>query len=102
MPEIYNYIGLTFKFYSNEHYPIHVHVLKGEYESIYDLIIVNNMLVELKSRKKRGKEKLPTNDAKKAEDFIKAYYQKIIDKWTDYFVRNIPVKSTRLTKKIKI
>jgi len=100
MPEIYNYIGLIFKFYSDEHYPIHVHVSKGEYESIYDLIIVNNMLVELKKRKKRGKENLPTNEAKKAEAFIRANYQKIIDKWTDYFVRNIPVKVVNITKKI--
>jgi len=48
MPQIYEYFGLVFRFYSDEHYPIHVHVEKGEYESIYDLIIVNGMLVELK------------------------------------------------------
>jgi len=100
MPEIYNYIGLIFRFYSDEHYPIHVHVSKGEFESIYDLIIVNNMLVELKRRKKRGKEHLPSNEAKKAEEFIRFNYQKIIEKWTDYFVRNIPIKTTRISKKI--
>ena len=100
MPTIFSYIGLIFKFFSDDHYPIHVHVVKGEYESIYDLVIVDNKLVELKKRKKRGKEHLPKADAKNAEEFIYAYYQKIIDKWTDYFVRNIAIKPITITKKI--
>jgi len=100
MPIIYEYLGLIFRFYSEDHYPIHVHVQRGEFENIYDLVIVNNMLVELKKRKKRGKEHLSKSDANKAEEFIREYYQKIIDKWTDYFVRNIPIKSVKITKKI--
>ena len=99
MPDIFIYFGLTFKFYSDEHYPIHVHVIKGEYESIYDLVIVNNMLVELKKRKKRGVEHLPPADARKAESFIQENWKKIIEKWTNYFVLNIPVKVTKITKK---
>jgi hypothetical protein len=100
MPTIFNYIGLIFKFFSDDHYPIHVHVIKGEYESIYDLVIVDNKLVELKKRKKRGKEHLTKADAENAEKFIYENYQKIIDKWTDYFVRNIAVKPVTITKKI--
>ncbi|MCL2511049.1 MAG: DUF4160 domain-containing protein [Bacteroidales bacterium] len=100
MPTIFSYIGLVFKFFSDDHYPIHVHVIQGEYESIYDLVIVDNKLVELKKRKKRGKEHLKEADAKNAEKFIYTYYQKIIDKWTDYFVRNIAIKPVTITKKI--
>jgi hypothetical protein len=100
MPEIFIYLGLTFKFYSDEHYPIHIHVLKGECESIYDLVIVNNMLVELKKRKKKGKPHLQLSDANKAEEFIQLHWKKIIDRWTDYFVRNIPIKAVKITKKI--
>ena len=100
MPEIFIYLGLVFKFYSDDHYPIHIHVIKGEYESIYDLVIVNNMLVELKKRKKRGVEHLPPADAQKAEVFIREKWDIIVEKWSDYFVRNIPVKVTKITKKI--
>ena len=100
MPQIYEYFGFIFRFYSAEHYPIHVHVEKGEYESIYDLIIVNGMLVELKHRKKRGVDAIPETDRKKVEIFIKEYYKNIVEKWTNYFVLNIPVKSTKITKKI--
>ena len=100
MPTIYDYIGFIFRFYSDEHYPIHVHVEKGEYESIYDLIIVNGLLVELKHRKKRGVDAIQPSDRKKVEDFIKKYYKNIVEKWTNYFVLNIPVKSTKITKKL--
>jgi len=33
MPKIYEYLGLIFFFYSDEHLPIHVHVSSAEYES---------------------------------------------------------------------
>ncbi len=29
MPKIYEYLGFIFFFYSNEHEPIHVHVIKN-------------------------------------------------------------------------
>ena len=35
MPEIFEYFGLIFYFYSNEHDPIHVHVKKGDKETIF-------------------------------------------------------------------
>lgn len=34
MPKIFEYFGFIFYFYSNEHEPIHVHVLHGGKESI--------------------------------------------------------------------
>ena len=100
MPQIYDYLGFIFRFYSDEHYPIHVHVEKGGYESIYDLIIVNGLLVELKHRKKRGVDTISVSDRKKVEQFIREYYKGIVEKWTNYFVLNIPVKSTKINKKL--
>jgi hypothetical protein len=100
MPQIYDYLGFVFRFYSDEHYPIHVHVEKGEYESIYDLIIVNGLLVKLKHRKKKGIDEIPEIDRKKVEKFIQVYYKNIVEKWTNYFVLNIPVKNTKITKKL--
>jgi len=100
MPQIYEYFGFSFGFHSDEHYPIHVHVEKGEFESIYDLIIVNGMLVELKHRKCRGVDAIPQHDRKKVEQFIREYYKGIVEKWTNYFVLNMPVKITKITKKL--
>ena len=38
MPKIFEYFGFIFYFYSNEHEPIHVHVLHGGKESIFELM----------------------------------------------------------------
>lgn len=44
MPTIFIRFGYIFKFYSNEHEPIHVHVLKGGNKAKYNLFPV--VLVE--------------------------------------------------------
>jgi hypothetical protein len=56
--------------------------------------------VELKHQKKRGVDALPDSDRKKVEKFINEYYKNIVVKWINYFVLNIPVKSTKIAKKI--
>ena len=38
MPKIYEYFGLVFLFYSDDHTPIHVHAKHGEYESKLELV----------------------------------------------------------------
>lgn len=44
MPKIFEYFGFIFYFYSNEHEPIHVHVIHGARESIFDLIMMDGVL----------------------------------------------------------
>ena len=62
MPDIYTYFGFIFSFYSNEHEPIHVHVEHGNKMTIFDLIIVNGELIEIKKRDKG--EPLSSKDEK--------------------------------------
>jgi len=100
MPEIYEYFGLIFYFYSNEHDPIHVHVKKGDKETIFELIIYNNVLTEIKRRKRRSKELLSATDEKKAKDFIIFYADDIVKKWMKSFVLKSAVKITRIKTKI--
>jgi len=100
MPEIYEYFGLVFYFYSNEHDPIHVHVKKGDKETIFDLLIYNDVLTEIKTRKRRGKEMLSASDEKKATDFITFYADDIVKKWMKSFVLKSEVKITRIKTKI--
>lgn len=54
MPKLYEYFGLTFLFYSDDHDPMHLHVQSGDREGIIMLIIVEGILVELRWRNKRG------------------------------------------------
>ena len=101
MPKIYEYFGFIFFFFSNEHEPIHVHVTKGEYETIFDLILMNGELAEIHRRFAPGYEPLPEGDANVAEKFIRSYYKNIVEKWMNFFVLKKKVRCTQITKKIK-
>ena len=50
MPKIFEYFGFIFLFYSNEHEPIHVHVMKDGHEAIFEIMLENGELVEIRRR----------------------------------------------------
>jgi len=100
MPVIYEYFGLVFYFFSNEHDPIHVHVKKGDKETIFELIIFNDVLTEIKARKRRGKEMLSANDEKKTREFITFCADDIVKKWLKSFVLKSEVKIVHIKTKI--
>ena len=100
MPKIFEYFGFIFYFFSNEHEPIHVHVKHGVQESIFDLIMMNGILIELHVREKKGAKPLSEKDKRTAEEFIRKYHKNIIDKWVKFFVLKQAVRSTNIKKKI--
>lgn len=101
MPKIYEYLGFIFFFFSNEHEPIHVHVTKSGQQTVFELILMNGDLVEIRSRAESGYEPLGEKDAKTAEEFIRAYYKNIVEKWMNFFVLKKRVRCTQITKKVK-
>ena len=78
-----------------------MHVTKGEYETIFDLILMNGELAEIHRRFAPGYEPLPEGDASVAEKFIRNYYKNIVEKWMNFFVLKKKVRCTQITKKIK-
>ena len=100
MPKIFEYFGFIFYFYSNEHEPIHVHVLHGGKESVFDIIMMDGELAEIRVREKHGAEPLPEKDKRTAEAFIRKYHKNIIDKWVKFFVLKQSVRSTNIKKKL--
>ena len=68
----------------NEHEPIHVHVIHGARESIFDLIMMDGELADLHVREKHGAEPLTEKDKRTAEEFIRKYHKNIIDKWVKF------------------
>ena len=73
MPKIFEYFGFIFYFFSNEHEPIHVHVMHSGKESVFDLIIENGELKEIVRCEKKGAEPLDQKEAKTAMEFINRY-----------------------------
>ena len=76
MPKIFEYFGFIFYFYSNEHEPIHVHVQHSGRESIFELIMMNGKLIEIKIREKSNSRALSEADKQVAKDFIIKYHKK--------------------------
>lgn len=100
MPKIFEYFGFIFFFYSNEHEPIHVHVLYGETQSVFDLILDDGILQDLMMRNVGGYAGLSQKNAKIADAFIRKYALEIVGKWVDYFVMKKKVECVEITKRI--
>lgn len=100
MPTIFEYFGIIFKFYSNEHEPIHVHVLKGGCETIFELILENGQLVEIRQRNKRGVDPLSGKDLATAKQLVEKYADNIITKWINYFVLKKEIRKTTIKTKL--
>ena len=101
MPNIYSYFGIIFKFYSNDHEPLHVHAICGDNETIFDIVFSQGELKELKQRKKRGKDPLPPAKMELAEKFVKEYALRISEKWYQFFVLKADVSCETINKKVK-
>ncbi|MDE6336047.1 MAG: DUF4160 domain-containing protein [Muribaculaceae bacterium] len=100
MPKIFEYFGFIFYFYSNEHEPIHVHVQHGGKESIFELIMYDGKLIEIRMREKTGTQPLSEKEKRIAIEFIKKYHKNIIEKWVKFFVLKQAVRSTSIKTKI--
>lgn len=101
MPKIYEYFGLVFLFYANEHLPIHVHVKYNEFESKFEFVYENGKLIELKRMKVKKANPLPPAQLKDAEIFIRKYHSQISNKWTEFFVLRKKIKTEKINKRIR-
>ncbi len=101
MPKIYEYLGLIFFFYSDEHLPIHVHVSFAEYESKLELDFANGKLKGIGVKNVKGRKPLQSKELKEAVKFVKNYYEEIVEKWTTFFVKNKKVSCEIVSSKIK-
>ena len=70
MPKIFEYFGYVFFFYSNEHEPIHVHVIHGACQVVFELIIDSGNLVEIRRRMLKGYEQMSEKNMLEAEKII--------------------------------
>ena len=100
MPKIFEYFGFIFLFYSNEHEPIHVHVMKEGHEAIFEIMLENGELAEVRRRTSNKIPPLSEKDAATAEAFVKKYYNNIVDKWVNFFIYKKRIRSTKITKKL--
>jgi hypothetical protein len=101
MPQIYRYLGLIFYFWSNDHLPAHIHVTdtNRERECIFDLIMENSILIEIRTRTDI-KPSLKSEETNNAKAFISVYYPQIIKKWFEFYICGKEIKPITIRKKI--
>ncbi len=99
MPKIYEYFGFIIYFYSNDHMPIHVHVLKQGKESVFELIMDNGTLKEVRMRPSK-RAPLSNKDSAEAKRFVEYFAKNITQKWVNFFVYRKAVRCNKITKKI--
>ena len=75
MPTIFIIFGYRFQFYSNDHSPIHVHVIKGGAKAKYNLFPIE--LIENIGFKK--------SELKLIESIIEENVETISEHWNTYF-----------------
>jgi len=84
MPTVFVFFGLRYMFYSNDHEPVHIHVIKGKgkikeyaiYQVIPDITLLEN----------KG---LKMNELKLAEIIIDENKEIIVENWNRFFGKNI-------------
>ena len=80
MPVLFIFFGLRFMFFSNDHEPIHIHVVKGKgsvKENAKYLVLPEIKLVENNG--------LQSSELKLAEAIIEENAEIIVEKWNEYF-----------------
>lgn len=78
MPTVFIIFGFIFKYYSNEHEPIHIHVFKGDATAKYTITPVS--LVENHGFK--------PSELKLIESIIEENKEIIAEHWNAYFNKN--------------
>lgn len=99
MPKVYEYFGLVFFFYSNDHEPVHLHVRYQDTESKLVFVDTRNGLT-LESHKVKGKKPLSRKHLQAATDLVYPKRTEIVRLWEDFFVHGRKIKCEKITEKL--
>lgn len=97
MPTLYEYMGIFFYFWSDEHDPIHVH---AEYNGTEcKVLLYPDGRIEIENY--LLKNNMDTQTLKKVRKFAEKYQDAIKEKWAEYHLFKKKIKPQRITRKIK-
>ncbi|MBI5474712.1 MAG: DUF4160 domain-containing protein [Ignavibacteriae bacterium] len=101
MPKLYEYLGISIFFYSNEHKPIHVHGRFQGRESKVEIVIEDGEIVEVKLLDVSGKRPLSSDKSNEFVKFVNAYADDIVRKWIDFFVYGKQLQPKVIRRRIR-
>ena len=101
MPKIFEYLGISILFYSNEHEPIHVHGKYQGCESKAEFIIMDGKISQILIKNVKGKQALPVNELREFQEFTEAFKNEIVQRWVDYFIFHKQINCIKIEGKVK-
>lgn len=98
MADIYEFLGIIFRIYTKEHYPVHIHARYGNQETVFEFIIENGNIIGLKRRKSHRGD-LSESQMRDAEKIIWQYRADIYSKFFTIVKEKKKVKKEFIHKK---
>ncbi len=77
MPEIYRIFGFKIRFYSDDHEPIHVHIVGHDGAARFELIDGKFVLIE--------SDHIKVSDLNRLQKSVNENVDIIVDRWHEYF-----------------
>lgn len=84
MPTLFEYLGITVFFFSDDHLPIHVHAEYGKYYMKALLHTENGKVKSIEYLPVGNKPIFPEAKQKDFVNLVEKYKQDIVEKWIDF------------------
>lgn len=101
MPKLYEYLGISVFFYSNEHEPVHVHGRYQGRENKFEILMQNGEIKGIRAKAVRGRKPLDRVQQQQLQEFVEAYAEQIVQRWIDYFVYNREIATEIINQRVK-
>lgn len=102
MPIIFEYFGIKILFWSLEHDPIHVHAFYGtRFGMRVEFVLKGNKVVKREIKGLKGYHHFPPAQMRDLKKLLDKHQDDMAEKWITFVIRNIPVKRTVITRRIK-
>ncbi len=100
MPKLYEYMGLTIFFYSNEHEPIHVHARQGHTEGKIEIFVEFGNVTKIRYKEVSGKRPLNPKNKAKFIRLTNTLSDEIVQSWINYFILHKKIVSKKIIGKL--
>ena len=101
MPKIFEYLGISVFFYSNEHEPVHVHGRYASTESKAEILIVDGAVLKILIKKVKNREPLKGSKLTEFKKLVEIHVDYIVKCWIDYFVYNKKLSCLKIAGRLK-
>ena len=98
MPVIYEYLGIIIGFYSNDHYPVHVHATYND--AVVKVVLHNKDGKVYRTTYQQLKGTFPPTKLRQLKNFVAKYKEAMLFAWEQVFQYNNSIQKVTITKKI--